>query len=112
MNLCSCPSRPRPTFVLVTLGTCVGGDAAEVFAYDVLNRLTQANDDDPIVRLTYDRSSRVFMDVHRNDPLDATGRCVRPRRANFGGDAILTWLAASNATGTADSRAVRWTCTR
>ncbi|MCE9638505.1 MAG: hypothetical protein K8T90_22620, partial [Planctomycetes bacterium] len=56
-----------------------GGDTSEAIAYDALNRLLQAKDDDSIVNLTYDSLSRVLTEVQGSNPL---GTPLRAKHAS------------------------------
>ncbi|MCE9635121.1 MAG: hypothetical protein K8T90_05380 [Planctomycetes bacterium] len=52
----------------VTLGTGVGGDTSEDCAYDAMNRLLPANDDDSILPVTCHSLSRAIPDVLGSPP--------------------------------------------
>lgn len=71
----------------LTLASGVGGDTEEEFAYDALNRLTEAKDNDSIVQFTYDSLSRVVTELQGSNPLGSTGKTV-----------TNTWDAESNLT--------------
>ncbi len=71
----------------ITKGTGVLGDTDEDFAYDGLNRLTEAKDNDAIVQLTYDSLSRVLTEKQGSNPLGSEAKTV-----------TYTWDAESNKT--------------
>jgi RHS repeat-associated protein len=73
----------------ITKGTGVGGDDTEDFAYDALNRLTEASDNDSVVQFTYDSLSRTLTEVQGSNPLGTTGKTV-----------TYTWDAEGNRTKT------------
>jgi RHS repeat-associated protein len=57
-------------------GTGVVGDTDASFAYDALDRLTQAQDDDSTVVFTYDSLSRVLSETQGANPVGTTGKTV------------------------------------
>ncbi len=58
----------------ITPASGVGGDTDEDFAYDALNRLTEAKDNDSIVQFTYDSLSRILTEVQGDNPLASSGK--------------------------------------
>ncbi len=59
-----------------TLGSGVGGDTAEDFAYDALDRLTEAKDNDSIVQYTYDSLSRALTEKQGPNPFGSAAKTV------------------------------------
>lgn len=60
----------------LTLATGVGGDTAEDFTYDALDRLTEAKDGDSIVQLAWDSLGRLTSETQGPNPLGSSGKTV------------------------------------
>jgi RHS repeat-associated protein len=64
----------RDTARTITRGTGVVGTTSESYAYDALDRMTEAQDDDVTLDLTFDSLSRKLTEVSGLNPMSTSGK--------------------------------------